>query len=690
MVIRALSPRRSFTLLLLTSIALPVTALVANDRAISQQIDKLVEANYRRKGIKPNRPTSDEVFLRRAYLDIIGRVPTFKEAQQFLNAEGGAKRGQLIRTLLNSEGHVSHAYNYWADILRVQSSMERGAGEAYADWVKDALRENKPYDQMVRDLVTAEGYVWDNGAVGYYMRDAGMPLDNMSNTTQIFLGTQLVCAQCHNHPFDRWKQKEYYEMAAYTYGMETRVDPEKIVKLDEKMDKMAKRAERRESRREMNQQVRRALRDLLEPLSYKVQFNDEKMLQLPHDYQYKDADPRDEVGASTIFGKRVSGRSSKKLDSYAKWMTNPENPRFTKVIVNRLWKRVMGVGLVEPVDDFKDGTEASNPALLTFLEKQMVNMGYDMRRFLGVLYNTRTYQRESSTGDINVDDYHFPGPVLRRMSGEQIWDSLLTSIIPAVDERQGSKRYKKRYEEMKVRAQALTGMKKNSKALLDTAKEIAAVEHDHDEKTKGLRKRVADAREANDSSLAKRLTKEMRAADKERDEKVDAIKKNFENSFALATTDSPAMMKMEEKKSDKKKYGSDPRWKGYSKDYVRASELRSPAPVDHFLRQFGQSDRETIQAAHSEASVAQVLNLLNGDVFDKLSDSNSQLSRGLNQLYGDDEKQDFLFLSLLTRYPTDDERELINQQVKAAGDAEEGYEKIVWALLNTKELLFIQ
>ncbi len=681
-----------------------VSSGLANDRAISRRIDELVAQNYRKHGIKPNPPAADDVFLRRAYLDIIGRVPTAQEAQQFLGAESSAKRGQLIQHLLNSEGYVSHWFNYWADILRVKSRMDGGAdgaGAAYADWVKEALRANKSYRDLVHELITAEGYVWDNGAVGYYMRDAGMPLDNMSNTTQIFLGTQLVCAQCHNHPFDRWKQKDYYEMAAYTYGMETRVDPEKVVKVDEKMSKMEKRANRRERGQEMNRQIRSALRDLLEPLSYRVQHDEEKMLRLPRDYQYDDAEPREEVRPDTIFGKRVGGRSSRQLQSYANWLTGADNPRFTKVIVNRLWKAVMGVGLVEPVDDFKDGTVASNPALMTYLEKEMVNVGYDMRRFLEILYNTKTYQRESTLGDVDLSDYHYPGPALRRMSAEQIWDSLLTATMPGVDERKGSESYKEKYEEMKIRVQGLEAMKKQPQKILSTAKAMARVEYDHDENTKALRKRLAKAREADDDRLAKSLNDEMKAAREARDAEVKEIRDAFESAFLSASASSSSgdasmmMKRMEDTRKGKNARKNiddrpDPRWKGFGKYDVRASELRSPMPADHFLRQFGQSDRETIQAAEQEASVAQVLNLLNGKVFDQLTSSKSMLMKGVKQLYDDDEKQEFIFLSLLTRLPSERERELMNEQFEKHEDSEEACKAIVWALLNTKELLFIQ
>lgn len=683
-----------YALFSLTFSFLVTGTCLANDRAISQQIDQLVERNYRKHGIKPNPKVADELFVRRAYLDIIGRIPTTAEAQQFLRSDSSAKRGKLVSYLLKSDGHVSHAYNFWADILRVKSRMEGESGEAYAGWVKDSIKTNKPYNQLVHELITAEGYIWDNGAVGYYMRDSGMPLDNMSNTTQIFLGTQLVCAQCHNHPFDKWKQKDYYEMAAYTYGMDTRIDPTDVINVGKKMSKMEKRAERRKSKdRGKTQQVRRAVRDLLEPLRYKVTHKEEKKLKLPDDYQYDDAKPNEVVSASTLFGNSVSGRSSKKLQDYANWMTSNDNPRFARVIANRLWKRVMGVGLVEPVDDFRDDTHSSNPDLMAYLEDTMVEVGFDMRRFQAILYNTRTYQRESTPDDINIDDYHFPGPALKRMTGEQIWDSVLTTIITAPDERKKSDKYRQRYVAMKKRAEGLESLRKQPQVILNAAMEIADVEYAHEQKTKNLRAQIAKAREQDQDDRAKKLTKDMRAAGKDRDKLVDQIKNDFEAGFGGDDNNSMIAMtqdKKASKKTKKKTVYEDMRWKGFSRDYVRSSELRSPAPTEHFLRQFGQSDRETIQAGHTEASVSQVLSLLNGKIYDQLINKRSVLWRGITQLYDAEEKQDFLFQSMLTRLPTDDERAIMDAQFAKAEDDDEACKGIIWALLNTQELLFVQ
>ncbi|MEZ5305192.1 MAG: DUF1549 domain-containing protein [Verrucomicrobiales bacterium] len=181
----------------------------------SAQIDALIEKGYAAQKVTPNPMADDETFVRRVYLDIAGRIPTPDEARAFLGDSAKDKREKLIDSLLESDGYVSHFFNYWADVLRAQTRTNNNAvtGRAYIQWIKDSLRANKPYDQFVRDLVSAEGYAWDNPAISYYMRDYNMPLDNMSNTARIFLGTRLECAQCHNHPFDKWSQMDYYKLA---------------------------------------------------------------------------------------------------------------------------------------------------------------------------------------------------------------------------------------------------------------------------------------------------------------------------------------------------------------------------------------------------------------------------------------------------------------------------------------------
>ena len=193
----------AMTLLFGLALAAVVSAdridLSVEERSWEQAVDKidaLIADDLKMADEERNPPIADEVFARRIYLDIAGRIPTYGELLRFLESKSSNKRSELIDELLGSEGYVSSNYNYWADILRVKSRGRRTIMISYQDWIKDSLRENKPYDEFVRELITADGYVWDDPAVGYYLRDAGMPLDNMSNTAQVFLGTRMQCAQC--------------------------------------------------------------------------------------------------------------------------------------------------------------------------------------------------------------------------------------------------------------------------------------------------------------------------------------------------------------------------------------------------------------------------------------------------------------------------------------------------------------
>ncbi len=178
----------------------------AGTTAASKQIDALLGQSWQKHQITPNPLVDDAAFLRRAYLNVAGRIPTLEEAKAVHDCIATDKRAKLIDSLLASEGYVQHFFNYWADVLRALSQGVAGSttAENYLNYLRASLRAKKPWDQMDRELVSSEGSCFDTGAIGYYMRDRGMPLDNLSNTTRIFLGTRMECAQCHDHSFDKW------------------------------------------------------------------------------------------------------------------------------------------------------------------------------------------------------------------------------------------------------------------------------------------------------------------------------------------------------------------------------------------------------------------------------------------------------------------------------------------------------
>jgi len=480
----------------------------------------------------------------------------------------------------------------------------------------------------------------------------------MSNTVQAFLGTRIVCAQCHDHPFDVWTQHEYYEMAAFSFGVQTRARNPQLRELQSMVRKDRDKFEGREA-----QAFQAANQRIVQPLAFKVQEVNNK-LHLPKDYKYDDAKPNDVVSPATIFGDVVDVKAGhSKVEAFADWVVSPNNPRFSRVIANRLWKKAMGVGLIEPVDDIKGNTVASNEPLMTYLTERMAELKYDVKQYLRMVFNSKTYQRSVNQNEVEPGEpYYFPGPILRRMTAEQLWDSYLTLAVPDIDERQGINRQP--YDIEKLR-----------EAQNMSAEELYALvqqEYDTIVKTGGNRRKFQQMRE------------QMQAAEHAGDlDKVKAIRQEMRGQGR-------DMMRMggDTGRRIRDAVGDDVRWRGYPREAVRAAEVDSPAPPGHFLRQFGQSDREVIENANDDASVPQVLTLLNGTMLRELMNDRSVLARSFASAKSSREKLEILYVGILTRKPTPVEADYLLRQVRADNDT--GFGDIVWALLNTRQFMFIQ
>ncbi|MFT5469195.1 MAG: hypothetical protein ACI8UO_004310, partial [Verrucomicrobiales bacterium] len=391
----------------------------------------------------PTPATDDARFLRRVYLDIAGRIPTYDEATTFLASSNPKKREQLIDQLLDSDAFVSHFFNYMSDLLRIRDGISMGGfanlkGAAYAEWVKDQIRGDLKWDDFVTEVLAAEGYFWENPATGYLLTDFGMELCNLSNTFTIFAGTEITCAQCHDHPFEEIYQMDFYKMAAFFGKLQYELPDAKVMTMlgtkRKEFDAAAKKAEKNIG----------SLANIFD--SYRLRMGEagEYKTELPFDYKYDDADPLQKISPSTYFGDIMDvERHSSPRAAFATWLTSKDNPRFTINIANRLWKHVFGLGQVEPVFNVPghlDG-QAQNYELLIFLELLMKEVDYDVKDFLRILYRSQTYQRESchhspTLGMIDKGEFHFPAPVLRRMSAEQMWDSLVAMAVPNPEEQQ--------------------------------------------------------------------------------------------------------------------------------------------------------------------------------------------------------------------------------------------------------------
>lgn len=615
------------------------------------QIDRLVEEGLRAAGLEPNPLADEATFLRRVYLDAVGRIPTYDETVEYLEDESPDKAARLVDRLLASEGFVSRQYNYWADVLRVKSRLRGGVDTTnYQEWIKDSLRDDMPYDEFVREMIVGSGHIDANGAVGYYLRDQGMPLDNMANTVQTFLGTSLACAQCHDHPFDRWTQKEFYGMAAYTIGVSTRAPLAR--KQRELMAKVM--------RKEEDNRVLQTARNMVRRSTYgHVAGNPRKDAKLPDDYPYDDGKPGDAIPPSTIFGESPEipkGRDPR--FAYAEWMTSPENPRFTATIANRLWDQVMGRALVEPVDDLKDTSASANPRLLAYLQDLMKSRDYSRREFLRVLYNTNTYRRESSVADDPDAPYLFPGPALRRMTAEQLWDSVLTLLVPDLDMREGPSSGGGRYGMISLRE--IQGASPDE--IIDMAKRFLERREGG-----GKPKILSDADGAAEVPPA-----------------MESAGSASESPFML-TASSPRKPAKRAKPASKPARRVPPLPPGF----VRASELPQPAPAGHFLEQFGQSDRETIDGASEAVTVSQILTLLNGPMHGYLARPDSVLKKALDRTSRTPSGMaEALFLSLYNRYPT--EAELATAMEVISASPRDGIQDLTWVMLNTQRFMFVE
>ena len=598
-------------------------------------IDRHVAALYKSKKLAVPEVVDDATFLRRSFLVAGGRIPNLEEARAFLEIEDADKREALITYLMNSDSYRSSMTNYLLDILRVQETFDgrRASGDPYLKYVHTSVAENKPWDQITRELLASKGSIWDkdNGAVGYFIRDKGMELDNLSNTMRIFTGTRMECAQCHDDPFGEYERMDFYNLAAFVSGQyEVNKGPWN----------------------KLWYQVRKAKEERTEFGSFVDWLGDNVhyptlagggngRIKLPKDYQYGDGDPGEMIGGKTPFGERE--RTSDRKNSgdsrakFAEWMTSENNPRFNATIVNRMWQRVMGRGIWEPVDEYKEPEDTISPALVKDLVALMQTLDYDLKAFQNVLLLTRTFQFAANPEAFDAGvPQSFNGRQLERMTAEQVWDSMVTLVTGNPDglpKREfGDQIYYNKID-----------FSKSGKTMTQLSNEVLAI------------KSVAEYRKyVNELIASVKYTGGAKKKGRKRNGSMSAGERS-----------------------------------GPVKGIARASELSSPAPRNHFLRQFGQSDRLLLDSATNEANMAQVLSLMNGHVEEMVvSNEDSALYKALEAGSTDRDKVRYLYYAVLGRPPADDEMKLLMRDVIDGSD--ESYRNLASALLSTHEFLFIQ
>jgi len=345
---------------------------------VNNFIDQLVGLRLQKLNIAPSESAGDAEYLRRIYLDVVGTLPTADEARVFLSSRQPEKRARLVDTLLARPEFADYWAQKWADLLRVNRLiLGRKHTYRYYRWIHDNIAQNKPYDQFVRELVTAEGSLQDAPAGTLYKVEAN-PGKIASTFSQVFLGVRIECAECHHHPFDRWGQTDYYGMQAFFTQLAFKPTPRG---------------------------------ELLGPF-------EEKETKHPRTEQpiYAHA-----LGTANPVVSTAGDRRKRLAD----WMVAPENPWFARNLVNRVWAHFLGRGLVEPVDDFRSTNPPTNPELLDRLARDFAEHGFDVKHLIRTITASQTYQLSSRPNATNeLDEQNYSRALFKRLDAEVLFDAI--------------------------------------------------------------------------------------------------------------------------------------------------------------------------------------------------------------------------------------------------------------------------
>jgi WD40 repeat protein len=370
-------------------------------------IDELVAAKWKRMKIEPSEVCTDLEFIRRVYLDLTGLPPSPEDVQAFLNDKRDTreKRDAVVDRLIGSPEFVDFWANKWADLLQCNSKFLGAEGaETFRAWIRSQVETNAPYDQFAREILTATGSNREKPAASYW-KILRTPQEAMENTTQLFLATRFNCNKCHDHPFERWTQDQYYHLAAYFAQVTLKEDPKSEGK-----------------------KIGGTAVDSAKPL-YEI-IEDAKQGEIKHDRTGKVSPPAFPFAAKYDVKKEESRR-----EQLADWITTPDNRFFASSYANRLWGYLTGAGVIEPLDDTRAGNPARNPALLDYLTHEFINSKFNARHMMTLICKSRTYQLSIRPNKWNEDDkLNYSHAIARRLPAETLFDAVfkVTGSMPQI------------------------------------------------------------------------------------------------------------------------------------------------------------------------------------------------------------------------------------------------------------------
>ena len=361
-------------------ISIPDNAPQIANLPANNYVDEMVNDKLETLRIQPSGLCSDEVFLRRAFIDIIGKLPDSEDYHKFVKDKSPKKREKLVDDLLKRPEFIDLWVMKWAEVLQIRSTNNFSYKSTllYYNWLKRKLTEGVPIDKIVHELLSSSGSTFKTPATNFYQIERDK-LKLTENIAQVFMGTRIQCAQCHNHPFDRWTMDDYYSFAAFftQVGVKNDEDPRARIIYDSRRGGVK------------------------------------------HPVTNKDMEP------VFLGGEKADLKSRDRREVMAEWLVDKENPYFASSLVNRIWEQFFGRGITHPVDDARLSNPPSNPKLQDALAKKLTEYNYDFRKLIRDICNSRTYQLETKTNESNkLDVSNFSHAAVRRIRAEVLLDSI--------------------------------------------------------------------------------------------------------------------------------------------------------------------------------------------------------------------------------------------------------------------------
>ena len=668
-----------------------------NPADAARMLDGMIRHTLDSERIAPTGPVADLAFLRRASIDLIGRIPKTGEIDTFLTWPEDTRRAQLVDSLLDHPRFADRWSVFFADMLRIRSGQP--GADRWLGWVHGSLRDGKPYDHMVRELVASSGRPGSAPAVGFLLAESANPLELGAVTAQIFLGVQIGCAMCHDHPYDDWEQRDFYEFSAFfgktrqvgrrdqgtNYITEAKdntvmwppedqaagkkrapVDshyPFALVEFAETPEYLRRFETKRSAHQNIagNASAEAALDELLDAVDTKA---GDTVL----------SDARAESRALNVENDLY--KTSELRANLADRITDPRNPYFARAFVNRLWAELIGHGFVEPLDNFSAYNDPVHGAALDFLAQEFIASGFDIRELMRIILASEAYQRATLPADVAVSERerferHFASAPARRMLGETLYDSIV--VAGHLEQSKWPAGANLRTVERQIRVRiddgqpsAPTMMSGEMPAMPDRRNDGYDLETTLELDFDRLQEKKSEA--------------ELIAMREAEDQRIAARERAMAEAAAAEANATPAMFEVRtitDQVDDNPVFGS-------------ALRMASPAAPAHFLRVFGQPSREGLgEFREHDPSMRQQLMMLNG----RLTHEASRVGP-LEPIHAALEKDpakaiDIAYREILTRPPTDPEKQRALEILNAPGDPAEHMADLRWALLNSHEFRYL-